>query len=134
MTTIILLLGLVVGVLVGLLGIGGGVVLVPAMVYLLHMDQHLAQGTSLFILLPPIGLGALREYWKQGQVDLKAGILCAIGILFGAFAGSFVALPMPSRNLKGFFGCFLMLAAILLWRKVRLESRTAAREAEQRRG
>lgn len=134
MTTIILLLGLVVGVLVGLLGIGGGVVLVPAMVYLLHMDQHLAQGTSLFILLPPIGLGALREYWKQGQVDLKAGILCAIGILFGAFAGSFVALPMSSRNLKGFFGCFLMLAAILLWRKVRLESRTAARETEQRRG
>jgi uncharacterized membrane protein YfcA len=66
-------------------------------------------------------------------VDLKAGILCAIGILFGAFAGSFIALPMPSRNLKGFFGCFLMLAAILLWRKVRQESRTA-REAEQRRG
>jgi uncharacterized membrane protein YfcA len=134
MTLIVLLLGLVVGVLVGLLGIGGGIVLVPAMVYLLHMDQHLAQGTSLFILLPPIGLGALREYWKQGQVDLKAGILCAIGILFGAFAGSFLALPMPSRNLKGFFGCFLMLAAILLWRKVRLESRIAAKEAEQARG
>ena len=67
MTLIILLLGLGVGVLVGLLGIGGGVVLVPAMVYLLGMDQHMAQGTSLFILLPPIGLGALREYWKQGQ-------------------------------------------------------------------
>lgn len=134
MTLIVLLLGLVVGVLVGLLGIGGGIMLVPAMVYLLHMDQHLAQGTSLFILLPPIGLGALREYWKQGQVDLKAGILCAIGIFFGAFAGSFIALPMPSRNLKGFFGCFLMLAAILLWRKVRLESRTAAGEAEQARG
>src|ERR1700739_3662592 len=62
MTFIILLLGLAVGVLVGLLGIGGGVVLVPALVYLLGYDQHLAQGTSLFILLPPIGLGALREY------------------------------------------------------------------------
>jgi len=134
MTLIILVLGLVVGVLVGLLGIGGGIVLVPALVYLLHMDQHMAQGTSLFIMLPPIGLGALREYWKQGQVDLNAGILCAIGILFGAFAGSFVALPMASRNLKGFFGCFLMLAAILLWRKVRLESRIAAKEAEQARG
>ena len=115
MTLIILLLGLGVGVLVGLLGIGGGVVLVPAMVYLLSMDQHLAQGTSLFILLPPIGLGALREYWKQGQVDLRAGILCAVGMLFGAFAGSLVALPMPSRNLKGLFGCFLVLSAILLW-------------------
>src|SRR5215467_15259838 len=67
--TVVLLLGLSVGVLVGLLGIGGGVVLVPAMVYLLGMDQHMAQGTSLFILLPPIGLGALREYWRRGQVD-----------------------------------------------------------------
>ena len=117
MTVTILLLGLGVGVLVGLLGIGGGVVLVPAMVYLLHMDQHLAQGTSLFILLPPIGLGALREYWKQGQVDLHAGVLCAMGMLFGAYAGSLIALPMPSRHLKGAFGCFLMLAAFLLWRK-----------------
>src|SRR5438270_2949229 len=84
MTSIILLLGLGVGVLVGLLGLGGSVALVPAMVYLLGMDQHLAQGTSLFILLPPVGVGALREYWKQGQVDLQAGILCAVGILFGA--------------------------------------------------
>ena len=121
MTLIILLLGLGVGVLVGLLGIGGGVVLVPAMVYLLGMDQHMAQGTSLFILLPPIGLGALREYWKQGQVDLRAGILCALGMLFGAYAGSLVALPMPSRNLKGLFGCFLVLSAILLWRKAQRE-------------
>ncbi len=121
MNFIILLLGLGVGVLVGLLGIGGGAVLVPAMVYFLHMDQHLAQGTSLFLLLPPIGLGALREYWKRGQVDVRAGILCALGMLFGAYAGSLVALPMHSRNLKGSFGCFLMVAAILLWRKAARE-------------
>ena len=119
MTLIVLLLGLCVGVLVGLLGIGGGIILVPAMVYLLHMDQHMAQGTSLFILLPPIGLGALREYWRQGQVDLSAGILCALGMLFGGYAGSMIALPMPSRHLKGGFGCFLMLAALLLWRKTK---------------
>jgi hypothetical protein len=125
MTLIILLLGLGVGVLVGLLGIGGGVALVPAMVLLLGMDQHLAQGTSLFILLPPIGLGALREYWKQGQVDLRAGILCAVGILVGALGGSLIALPIPSRNLKGLFGCFLVLSAILLWRKAHMERKTA---------
>jgi len=95
---------------------------VPAMVYLLHMDQHLAQGTSLFILLPPIGLGALREYWKQGQVDLPAGILCAVGMLFGAYAGSLIALPLPSRNLKGLFGCFLILSGFLLWRKTRSDA------------
>jgi uncharacterized membrane protein YfcA len=130
MTLIILVLGLGVGVLVGLLGIGGGVVLVPALVYLLGMDQHLAQGTSLFILLGPIGLGALREYWKQGQVDLRAGILCALGMLFGAYAGSLVALPLASRHLKVLFGCFLVLSAILLWRKAQLEGRPVAAKRE----
>ena len=131
MTLIILLLGLGVGVLVGLLGIGGGVVLVPAMVYLLPMDQHMAQGTSLFILLPPIGLGAFREYWKQGQVDLHAGILCALGMLFGAYAGSLIAMPMPSRHLKVAFGCFQMVAAFLLWRKTYHDSKTAAAVSNQ---
>src|SRR5258708_31473052 len=126
MTITILLLGLVGGVLVGLMGIGGGVVLVPAMVYLLHMDQHTAQGTSLFVLLPPIGLGALREYWTQGLVDLKAGILCALGMLIGAYAGSLIALPMPSRNLEGLFGCFLMLASLLLWKRTQFEGEDGA--------
>jgi uncharacterized protein len=113
----ILALGLIVGLLVGLLGIGGGVVLVPAMVYLLHYDQHLAQGTSLFILLPPIGLGALRGYWKNGEVDLRAGIYCAIGFLLGGYVGGKIAVLMQSRYLKGTFGFFLMLSAVLLWRK-----------------
>jgi hypothetical protein len=134
MTLIILLLGLGVGVLVGLLGIGGGVVLVPAMVYLLHFDQHLAQGTSLFILVPPLGIGALYEYWKQGQVDLRAGILCALGMLLGGYAGSLVALPMPSKILKGLFGCFLMVAAILLWRKSRLEGNKSKGGSEPNHG
>src|SRR5271165_6919319 len=97
----VLALGLFVGVLVGLLGIGGGVVLVPAMVYLLHYDQHLAQGTSLFILLPPIGLGALRTYWENGQVDLRAGIICAVGFLLGGYIGGLIAVPMPSQHLRG---------------------------------
>lgn len=130
----ILLLGLGVGVLVGILGIGGGVVLVPAMVYLLGMEQHLAQGTSLFILLPPIGLGALREYWKQGQVDWRAGVFCAVGMLIGAYGGSLVALPLASRHLKGLFGCFLVLSAILLWRKAELEGTPAAAKGESVRG
>src|ERR1700682_4210656 len=117
MIFIILLLGLGVGILVGLLGIGGGVILVPAMVYLLHFDQHMAQGTSLFILLPPIGLGALRGYWKNGQVDLPAGIYCAIGFLLGGYLGGRIAVPMSSTYLKAVFGLFLMLSAVLLWLK-----------------
>src|SRR3981189_154804 len=97
-TVLIVLLSLTVGVLVGLLGIGGGVVLVPARVYLLHYDQHLAQGTSLFILLPPIGLGALREYWKNGQVDLRAGIYCALGFLIGGYGGGEDAGGRPAER------------------------------------
>ena len=126
MTLIVLLLGLGVGVLVGLLGIGGGVVLVPALVYLLRMDQHMAQGTSLFILLPPLGLGALREYWKQGQVDLPAGILCALGMLIGGYLGGLISVPLPSRQLKGLFGCFLVMAALLLWKKPQPQNRTTS--------
>src|SRR5271163_1400724 len=129
-TLIVLLLGLGVGVLVGLLGIGGGVVLVPALVYLLHMDQHLAQGTSLFILLPPVGVGALREYWKQGQVDLRAGILCALGMLVGGYLGGLIAVPLSSRHLKGLFGCFLILSAFLLWRKPQAENPTTLSAGE----
>src|SRR6185437_13324929 len=115
----ILLLGVVAGILVGLLGIGGGIVMVPAMVYLLHMDQHLAQGTSLFVLLPPLGLGALRQYWKAGNVDLRAGILCALGMILGAWVGGLVAVPMSTPALKAWFGGYLMFSAVLLWMKAK---------------
>src|SRR5258708_40039534 len=107
----VLLLGIVAGILVGLLGIGGGIVLVPAMMYVLHMDQHLAQGTSLFILLPPIGLGALRQYWKAGNVDLRAGLFCAVGVIFGAYLGGKIAGPLPRAVLRGLLDGFLMTAA-----------------------
>ncbi len=122
---IILMIGLCGGILVGLLGIGGGVVLVPAMVHLLHMDQHAAQGTSLFVLLPPIGLGALLEYRKKGDVDLRAGIFCAIGMLLGGYIGSMIALPMPSARLTQLFGVFLMISALLLWGKASKSARPA---------
>jgi uncharacterized membrane protein YfcA len=119
--------------LVGLLGIGGGIVLVPAMVHILHMDQHLAQGTSLFILLPPIGLGALRQYWKAGNVDLRAGILCAVGMILGAYIGGKIAVPMSTRLLKGLFGGFLIFSAVLLWIKAQ-PSQAAAASAVRRAG
>jgi len=92
---------------------------VPAMVHVLRMDQHLAQGTSLFILLPPIGLGALRQYWKAGNVDLRSGILCAIGIILGAWAGGLIAVPMSTPALKALFGWYLMFSAVLLWMKAK---------------
>src|SRR5215475_9557493 len=125
MTLITLLIGLCAGILVGLLGIGGGVVLVPAMVHLLHLDQHAAQGTSLFVLLPPIGIGALLEYRKKGDVDFRAGILCAIGMLLGGYVGGLVAVPMPTVRLTQLFGVFLMISALLLWGKASKPARPA---------
>lgn len=115
----VIALGLAVGVLVGLMGIGGGVVLVPAMVYLLRMDQHLAQGTSLLLQLPPVGIGALYLYWKNGSVDLRAGLVCVVGFLLGGYFGSLVALRIQERNLRAMFGMFLMFAATMLWRQTR---------------
>jgi hypothetical protein len=114
---IAIVLGGVVGILVGFLGIGGGVILVPVMVYLLHFDQHTAQGTSLLMQLPPLGLGALIVYWRRKEVDVAAGIICALGFLLGGYFGSAVAIGMASRNLRGFFGLFQMIAAVLLWRR-----------------
>ena len=111
----VVLLGLAVGVLVGLMGIGGGVVLVPALVYLVGLDQHAAQGTTLFLQLPPLGLGALILYWKKGSVDLSAGLACAVGFLLGGYFGSLVAMRIPSNHLRGLFGVLLMVFALLLW-------------------
>jgi uncharacterized membrane protein YfcA len=119
---LILLLGLGVGLTVGLMGVGGGIVLVPALAYLLNMDQHVAQGTSLLLQLPPIGIGGLYFYWKQRHVDLRAGLVCALGFLCGGYFGSNLALSIPSHDLHALFGIFLMFAAVMLWRQTRLAS------------
>ena len=108
-------LGLAVGILVGFMGIGCGVVLVPAMVYLLRLNQHTSQGTSLFMQLPPLGLGALLMYWKRGQVDLRAGVICALGILLVGYFGSKMAIHLSSKDLRELFGVFLIVTAVLLW-------------------
>jgi len=110
-------LGFAVGILVGVMGIGGGIIVVPALVHLFGMDQHLAQGTSLFIILPPLGLGALSVYWKKREVDLRAGIICALGMLAGGYFGGRIAVDTTSSRLGSAFGLFLMFAAILLWRR-----------------
>jgi uncharacterized membrane protein YfcA len=117
MYSVYVLLGLVVGILVGFMGIGGGVVLIPALVYFLHMNQHTAQGTSLFMQLPPLGLAALWMYWKKGQVDIWAGVVCSLGIFLGGYFGSRMAISLSSKDLRELFGGFLIVAAVLLWHK-----------------
>ena len=103
--------------------------LVPALVYLLGFGQHLAQGTSLLLQLPPIGIGALVFYWKRKRVDLAAGLVCAAGFLLGGYVGSGVALEIDRRDLQGLFGAFLMVAAILLLRQTRSAPAAEAEDA-----
>ncbi|HKM89706.1 MAG TPA: TSUP family transporter [Candidatus Acidoferrales bacterium] len=113
----VMLVGLGAGVLVGLMGVGGGIVVVPLLVHYFGFEQHLAQGTSIFLQLPPIGLGALREYWKSGDVDVPAGVACAGGALVGGYGGSLLALILTGRHLRAMFGAFLLLAAVLMARQ-----------------
>src|SRR3984885_15128727 len=119
-------LGFAVGILVGVMGIGGGIIVVTPLVHLFGMDQHPAQGTSLFIILPPLGLGALSVYWKKREVDLRAGIICALGMLAGGYIGGRIAVGMNSARLGSAFGLFLMFAAILLWRRSDAPASTGA--------
>jgi hypothetical protein len=132
MVFLILLLGLAVGVTVGLMGVGGGIVLVPLLVYLLNMDQHTAQGTSLLLQLPPIGIGGLIIYWRKGNVRLREGLICALGFLLGGYFGSFFAVRIPEHHLRAFFGFFLMFSAVMLWRQTRAKPATVAPGPENR--
>ena len=113
-----------------MLGIGGGIIAFRRWCIIFGMDQHLAQGTSLFILLPPIGLGAVVVYWKKGEVNLPAGLMCALGIPAGGYFGGLIAIDLPSNVLRALFGLFLMLSAVLLWRKSKTASHRAGGKAE----
>ncbi len=108
----LLLIGLASGLISSMVGIGGGIVIVPALVLLLAMSQKMAQGTSLVMLLPPIGIFAVINYYKAGYVDFKiAGILC-ISFLAGSYFGSKIALNLDEIVLKRIFGVFLAILAI----------------------
>jgi uncharacterized protein len=107
-----LLLGLLVGVLSGIVGIGGGILIIPALVYLFHMSQHRAQGTSLGALLAPIGALAFWEYYKAGNVDVKASALIAGGFLVGGYFGGLWAQKLPESLLEKSFGILLVIIGI----------------------
>ena len=105
-------IGLLVGVLAGLVGIGGGIVIVPALVYFGGMTQHKAQGTSLGALLLPIGVLAFWEYYKAGNVDLKVAIILAVTITIGGYFGGRYAQQISEPMLRKIFAVVLILAAI----------------------
>jgi uncharacterized membrane protein YfcA len=105
-------LGLFAGVLAGLAGVGGGIVIVPILVFLFGFTQHTAQGTSLAVLIPPVGLLAMMQYWRRGDVNLKAAALIAAGLVLGSIFGARIALDLPQATLKKVFGLVLLLASL----------------------
>jgi uncharacterized membrane protein YfcA len=107
-----LLLGLLAGVLSGLLGIGGGILIVPTLVLVFGMNQHLAQGTTLALMVPPIGLLAAWTYYKQGHVDVTSAALICVGFFFGGLLGAKLATAINGALLKKLFGIALLVAAL----------------------
>lgn len=95
------------GVLSALFGIGGGVIIVPALIYWAGFDQHLATGTSLAVLLPPVGVGAALEYYRQGEVDVKAAAIIAVSLLLCAWLVAQVATRASGPHLRLLFGLFV---------------------------
>jgi len=108
---LLLIVGLLAGMLSGLVGLGGGVIIVPALVYLLGFNQHQATGTSLGILLLPAGIFAVLNYYQKGYIDVKVVLLIFVGFLVGGFFGSKISLNIPEHTLKKVFAVVLLLIA-----------------------
>lgn len=112
---IYLLIGLGAGVLSGLFGIGGGVVIVPALIFLARMQPQTATGTSLAALLLPVGALGAYEYYKHGQLNIVAAALIALGLFLGAGVGARFSLMLSGVTLRRAFAVFLALIAIRMW-------------------
>lgn len=111
-TLVLVLIGLITGGLSGLLGIGGGIIVIPSLVLLLNFSQKLAQGTSLAMLLPPIGLLAAYNYYKAGYVDIKAALILIVTFIIGSYVSSYWAVNLPENLIKKIFAVFLIIYAI----------------------
>jgi uncharacterized membrane protein YfcA len=104
----LLLLGIIAGYFSGLVGIGGGVIIVPALVLLFGFTEHTAQGTTLALLIPPIGLLAVLSYYQKGYVDIKTAAIICIGFVIGGFIGGKMAVGLSESVLKKTFAITLI--------------------------
>ncbi|HEV2493540.1 MAG TPA: TSUP family transporter [Terriglobia bacterium] len=110
--TLYLILGLVAGIFSGLIGIGGGVIIVPALVFLFGFSQHRAQGTTLALLVPPIGFLAAWTYYREGFVDMRVAIIICVGFFIGGLVGAKVATSLSNVVLEKVFGVALLLISL----------------------
>lgn len=110
-----ILIGLLAGILAGMFGIGGGVLIVPALVHFAKMPIHLATGTSLGALLLPVGIAGAYEYYRSGLLDIRSALLIAVGLTVGAYLGAKLGLSLSSQTLQRMFAVFLLFVAWKLW-------------------
>lgn len=108
---ILAMIGLFAGMLSGLIGIGGGIVIVPALIYFLGFSQHQAQGTSLGLLLPPVGILSVMNYYKKGLIDIKMVGIMAVAFILGGWLGSKLSLTLSEVMLKRIFAVILFYTA-----------------------
>jgi uncharacterized membrane protein YfcA len=111
---ILVLIGLFAGILSGFVGVGGGIIIVPALVFFLGLTQHQAQGTSLFVLSMPVVIFAVINYWKTDNVNWKFGLIVASTFVIGAFLGSKLSLKLSPGMVKLVFGILLAYVSIRL--------------------
>ena len=109
---ILILIGVASGMLSGFVGVGGGLIIVPALVIFLDFSQKMAQGTSLAILLLPVGILAVMEYYKHGYIDIRIALIISAGFIIGGFAGSKLALALPQDTIKKIFAVFMLVVAV----------------------
>lgn len=109
---ILVLIGMVAGILGGMVGVGGGIIIVPALIFFLGFTQKMAQGTSLGILLLPVGILGVFQYYKQGYVDMRVVVVISLGFLIGSFFGSKIALALSQETAKKIFAVLMIIVAI----------------------
>jgi hypothetical protein len=112
MTTLILLaIGLVAGVFAGMFGIGGGLIIVPALLFLVKLKELEAIGTSLAALIPPVGLLGAAEYYRNGFINIRYAGLVALGLFLGAYFGARIVISLPPELIRRIYGIFLLVIA-----------------------
>jgi|TARA_B100000768_G_C11172453_1_gene329305 hypothetical protein len=111
---ILIIIGLFAGIISGLVGVGGGILMIPLLIILLGLTQHQAQGTALFAMLPPIGILAAINYYNEGFVKLEYAIVIAFTFVIGGYLGSKLSLSLPPQTVRRVFGIIMLLGAIKL--------------------
>ena len=114
----LLLVGLFAGFLSGMVGIGGGILIVPVLVYFFGFSQHKAQGTTLFLFVLPVGILGAYNYYKSGNIDIKTALVICATFVFGSYFGSKLTLSLDQLTVKRIFGIFILLISLtMIWGK-----------------